>query len=312
MNLEPKAQAFLAALDAAKFPRFEEGTPEQARALTRALRPARKPRPLSHISDHKAPAGAHAVPIRLYRPGDEVPGCILYLHGGGWVLGDIEGFDGFARELAFATGWAVALVEYRLAPEHPFPAGLDDANAALHWLAREGGCTLGLPSRIVVMGDSAGGNLAAVLTQRARGRGAPEIAGQILAYPVMDASMATSSYREFASGPLLTAASMAWFWSHYIPDERQRGAPEASPLRSRSFASLPPTFVLTPENDPLRDEGEAYATALADAGVSVRLKRYDGQIHSFLTMVDVFDGGAEALGDVADFLRNLPPSTGGQ
>ena len=307
LNLEPKARAFLAAVDAAKLPRMEEGTPEQARAVARALRPNREPRPLPHVSDHHAPAGAHGVPIRLYRPADQVPGCILYLHGGGWVLGDIESFDGFARELALATGWAVALVEYRLAPESPFPAALDDVDAALDWLAGPGRETLGLPAAVVVLGDSAGGNLAAVLALRARDRGVELLTGQVLAYPITDAGMATESFRTFADGPLLTAASMAWFWSHYIPEEGRRSDPEASPLRATSFAGLPPTFVLTAENDPLRDEGETFAAVLADAGVSVRCKRYDGQIHGFLTMVGLFDGGAQALDDIADFLAGLVP-----
>ncbi len=308
MNLEPKAQAFLAALDAAQLPRFEDGTPQQARALTRALRPAREPRPLPYISDHHAPGGEHMVPVRLYRSAAQTPGCILYLHGGGWVLGDIESFDDFARELAFATGWSVALAEYRLAPEHPFPTGLNDADAVLRWLTYEALHGLGRPGPIVVMGDSAGGNLAAVLTLRGRERGAPPIAGQVLVYPVTDARMDTASYRVFADGPVLTAPLMAWFWSHYIGDEEQRGDPSASPLRARSLAGLPPAFVLTAQNDPLRDEGEAYAAALAASGVPVQRKRYEGQIHGFLTMVGLFDGGSEALRDIAAFLHDLTPA----
>ena len=311
MNLDPQTQALLAALKAAKLPGVEEGTPEQARALVRAMQPAREPRPISDVSDHHAAAGTRLVPIRLYRPADQVPGCILYLHGGGWVLGDIDASDGFARELAFATGWAVALVEYRLAPEHPFPAGLEDADAALEWVAGEARRSLDLPPVVVLMGDSAGGNLATVLAMRAHDRGMPAIAGQVLAYPVMDAGMDTGSYREFADGPLITAAGMRWFWSHYIPDKDRRIDPAASPLRATSFAGLPPTLVLTAENDPLRDEGETYAAVLAAAGVPVCAKRYDGQVHGFLTMVGVFDAAFVALADIADFLRGLAPSDGG-
>lgn len=311
MDLEPKAQAFLAALDTAQLPRFEDGSPEQARALARALLPQRPSRPIPHISDHLASAGDHAMPVRLYRPVEQVPGCILYLHGGGWVLGDIESFDGFARELAFTTGWTVATVEYRLAPEHPFPGGLDDADAALHWLADEAPRLFGRSVPTVVLGDSAGGNLAAALALRARDRGMPPIAGQVLVYPVTDAGMDTGSYRTFADGPVLTAPLMAWFWSHYVGEKDARGDAAASPLRAASLTGLPPTFVLTAQNDPLRDEGEAYADALAAARVPVRRKRYAGQIHGFVTMIGMFDGGAEALRDIADFLGSLQTPVNG-
>lgn len=305
MNLEPKAEAFVAAFAAANLPPFEQGSPNDARRLAAALKVPGEPRHVAEVTDHRAPGPPGGVPVRVYRPAETVPGCILYFHGGGWVLGGIEDSDPFARELAVETGWAVASVDYRLAPEAPYPAAADDAEASLDWLAGVRKSLFGQDVTIVVLGDSAGGNLAAVVSIRARDCNGPVIAAQILAYPVTDAAMDTPSYREFADGPLLTAPLMAWFWAHYIADSAARAGPGASPLHASSLAGLPPAFVLTAENDPLRDEGEAYATALSQAGVRTRAQRYDGQIHSFLTFVGMFDGGARALGDIADFLRDL-------
>ena len=299
MNLEPKAQAFVEALAAANLPLFEAGTPEEGRALVKALRPPTAPREIAHVSDHAAPGPAGDIPVRLYRDSDTPVAAILYLHGGGWVLGGIEDGDAFARELAATSACEIWSVAYRLAPEARYPAAVDDAQAALVWLAAR----TDLP--IVLLGDSAGGNLATVIAARARDAGGPTVALQVLAYPVTDAGMDTESYATFAAGPLLTAPLMAWFWDHYAPDPAMRAHPDASPLRAASLAGLPPALVLVAENDPLRDEGEAYARAMQAAGVPVTLKRYDGQIHSFLTMVGAFDGGAEALADIAAAIRAL-------
>lgn len=293
LNLEPRARAFLEALAAAGLPPAYTVAPEEARRRVKALRSPREPRAMIEVADHVAPAAHGGTPLRLYLPTETVPATILYFHGGGWVTGGIEESDLFARELAAATGCRVVSVGYRLAPEAPFPAAIEDAEAALDWLAAD------LP--VVVMGDSAGGNIATVLAMRARDRGGPAIAAQVLAYPVTDSGMATDSYRTFADGPLLSARLLEWYWGHYLPDPEARRHPHASPLAG-DLAGLPPAFVLTAENDPLRDEGEAYAQALVAAGTPARSQRYDGQIHGFLTLVGQFDGGVRALTDIAAFL----------
>ena len=300
LNLEPRAQAFVEALAASGLPPAYMVTPDEARRRVRALRAVREPRTLYDVSDHRAPAAQGDVPVRVYRPSANPAAAILYFHGGGWVTGGIEESDLFARELAVETCCLVASVGYRLAPEAPYPAAIEDADAALEWLDGD------LPN--VVMGDSAGGNIATVLAARARDRGGPAIAAQILAYPVTDAGMDTESYRRFADGPLLSAKLLDWYWRQYLPDAEARRHPHASPLAG-ALTGLPPAFVLTAENDPLRDEGEAYAAALGRAGVATRAQRYDGQIHGFLTLIGQFDGGARAMADIAAFLRETldPP-----
>jgi acetyl esterase len=298
MNLEPKAQAFVRALEAANLPPFHAGTPEQARALAAGMKSDFPVRRMARVEDH-ATSGADAVPLRLYVPEAELPAVILYLHGGGWMLGSIETTDLFCREMARVTGCAVVAVDYRLAPEHAYPAALEDSYAALLWLDAQKAKLLGRDLPVVTLGDSAGGNLATVVARLAAERGGPKIALQILAYPVTDFDLETGSYKTFKDGPLLTRDTMAWFWRHYIPDEAQRRHPNASPLRAPSLAGMPPAFVLTAENDPLRDEGEAYAAALQKAGVTTLLKRYEGQIHGFLTFVGMFDGGEVALQDIS-------------
>jgi acetyl esterase len=306
MNLEPKAQAFINTMAQANMPPLQAGTPQQARAIAAAMKPVRAPRALPSVSDHRVPTPEGGVPARLYVPDSPRDVCILYLHGGGWVIGGIEETDGFSRELAAITGCAVLSVGYRLAPEAPFPAPVEDCYAALVFLADNAPTWLGRPAAIVVLGDSAGGNLATVIANLALQRGGPPIALQILAYPVTDANLDTGTYQEFRDGPLLTRALMAWFWEHYVSDEASRADPLASPLRA-SLSGLPPAFVLTAENDVLRDEGEAYAAALQAAGVPTLLKRYDGQIHGFLTLVGFFDGGDTAMRDVASFIdEHLP------
>lgn len=312
MNLEPKAKAFLEMLTAADLPPFHAGTPEQARALAAGLKSDYPARPMARVEDHVVDA-ATGVLGRLYVPAQTASGAvILYLHGGGWVLGGVEEADLFCRELARITGCAVFSVGYRLAPEAPYPAAVEDSYAALTWLDGHKAELLGRDTPLVILGDSAGGNLAAVTANLATERQGPKIALQVLAYPVADADFDTGSYVAFKDGPLLTRDTMIWFWSHYVPGEADRRHPNVSPLRSKALAAAPPTFVLTAENDPLRDEGEAYAAALRTAGAPTRLKRYDGQIHGFLTLVGLFDGGDEALRDIAsaitDRLSTLPSS----
>jgi acetyl esterase len=237
----------------------------------------------------------------------------VYYHGGGWVIGGLDDFDKLGRLLAQRTGCTVLLVDYRLAPEYRFPVAADDAWAALRWAdehrAELTGTELagtelaaaelaGAGPPLIVAGDSAGGNLSAVVTQRARAAGGPAIALQVLVYPVTDCDMETTSYRDPANQLMLSRDSMTWFWDHYAPAAAARLHPDASPLRAASLAGLPPAVVLTAEHDVLRDEGELYATRLLKAGVPVRHRRFAGQMHGFFTMVDVLPGAGDALGYV--------------
>jgi acetyl esterase len=259
--------------------------------------------------DHAAPGPAGDVPVRLYRPdGVERPGVLVFFHGGGFAVGNVAGYDRECRIMASEAGCAVAAVEYRLAPEHPFPAAPDDCSAALEWLTAQAD-QLGLdPDRIAVGGDSAGGNLTAVTALRARDTGGPPLRLQLLLYPVVDLSStidahAYPSLLENAEGYFLEAATMEAFQGWYVPDPSTRADPSASPILAPSLADLPPAVVLTCEFDPLRDEGEAYAKALANAGVDVTLSRYDGAIHGLFQMSGTTDIGRRFMDEVVGALR---------
>jgi acetyl esterase len=242
-------------------------------------------------------------------PGERPRGVIVYYHGGGGVIGGLEDFDRLGRLLAERTGCTVVLVDYRLAPEYRFPTAVDDSWAALRW-ADEFRAELagpgpgGAPAPLIVAGDSAGGNLSAVMTMRARAAGGPAIALQVLVYPVTDCDLEATSYRDPANQLMLSRESMVWFWDHYAPEPGARLHPDASPLRSANFAALPPAVILTAEHDVLRDEGELYATRLLKAGVPVRHRRFAGQMHGFFTMVDLLPGAGEALAYVATAIED--------
>ncbi len=224
--------------------------------------------------------------------------CLVYFHGGGWTFCSIETHDATCRKLANGAGCVVVSVEYRLAPEHPFPAAAEDAFAATRWVAGHADA-LGIdPQRVAVGGDSAGGNLAAVVALMARDRGELKLCHQLLVYPITDHDFETVSYRENAAGPLLTRSMMQSFWDFYVPDGN-RSNPYVSPLRAQSLAELPPATVITAEYDPLRDEGEAYALRLREAGVAVNASRYDGMIHGFFGFDEVLPAGRKAVDEAA-------------
>lgn len=254
---------------------------------------------VAEVRDLVVPGPGGDVPVRLYRPAVEGPAPgVAYFHGGGWAIGSIDSFDTVCRRLANASGAAVASVGYRLAPEHVYPSALDDCLAATRWLIGEGEAVGIDTARIAVAGDSAGGNLAVGVARCLRA----DVRFQALVYPVCDAGLNTPSYREFCEGFGLTAAVMRRFWDLYLAG-KEGGEPDASPLRATDLAGLPPAFVLTAECDVLRDEGEAFAAALREAGVEVEHRRYDGTIHGFWRWLAKAQVTHEAVEEVAGALR---------
>ncbi len=242
---------------------------------------------------------------RLYRPRPRPGPLLVYFHGGGWVVGSVSGSDAFCRALANASGCAILSVEYRLAPEHPYPAAVDDAYAAAVY-ASSHAATLGADAaRIAVGGSSAGGALAAVVALIARERGTPALAAQLLHVPVTDHDFTTPSYRANANGRGLTLAAMRWFWDHYLPDAARRDEPHASPLRAPDLRGLPPAIVVTAECDPLHDEGLAYAERLRAAGVAVRHLDHAGMAHAFMSWSSEIPQARRALADTGSELRRL-------
>jgi acetyl esterase len=243
--------------------------------------------------------------VRAYRPSPDssLPVFVVF-HGGGWVIGSAGEFDVIARQLANASNAIVVSVDYRLAPEHPYPAPIDDCWHALQWTAAHAEDLGGDPRRLAVGGDSAGGNLAAVCAQRARDQGGPALALQVLVYPVCDCDLDTGSYTANAEGYLLEREEMQWFFDCYTDGGKHDAAdPSISPLRAANFHGLPPALVITAEYDPLRDEGEAYAARLREAGVAVEQRRYDGLIHGFFGLSAAFDAGRDAVELVGTALR---------
>jgi acetyl esterase len=305
MALDPQARAILEQMTAAGNPPIEDVSVEEARQASAAMAEMQgAPEPVAKVEDRNLPGPGGDIPVRIYVPDGKGPLPVLaYFHGGGWVVGGIESSDSLCRTLANAAGCIVVSVDYRLAPEHPFPAAADDAYAATRWIAANAAGFGGDPSRLAVSGDSAGGNLAAVVSLMARDRREPAIRFQLLIYPVTDAACDSPSYSENADGYFLTKAAMRWFWNHYVPNDTDRMHAYASPLHAGNFADLPPALVITAEFDPLRDEGERYAERLRAAGVPVQLARYDGMIHGFFTMGSVLDQGRTAVARAAAALR---------
>ena len=245
--------------------------------------------------------------IRIYTPHGAGPFPLLvFFHGSGFVLCSLDTHDGMCRNLCAGAGCVVASVDYRLAPEHKFPAGLEDCLHATRWVALHAGQLGGDPSRIVVGGDSAGGNMAAVTAIRVRDEGGPALCGQLLLYPVTDYhTPGTPSYEENAEGYGLTRDTMKWFWAHYLRDPPEGTNPHASPLLAPDLSSLPPALVITAEYDPLRDEGEIYANKLRTAGVPTALSRYDGVNHGFMFWVGIVDKADAAMNEACEWLRDL-------
>jgi acetyl esterase len=305
--LDEPTTALLAELAEQRLPPLHEMTPAQVRALDASFCDRYGSGPeLARVQDAVvvAPDGT-SIPVRLLAPGERAKGIVVYYHGGGWVTGSLDEFDTLARLLAKRTGCAVVLVDYRLAPEHPYPAAVQDSWAALQWVAAKAESIAGCAAPLIVAGDSAGGNLAAIVAQRARNAGGPDIALQVLVYPVTDCDLDTASYGDPDNQLLLDRDGMAWFWDRYLPDRAERRQPDASPLRAQDLAGLPPAAIVTAEHDVLRDEGEAYAERLRDSGVPVEHRCFEQQMHGFFTLVNVLPAAAAGLDFVAAAIERL-------
>ena len=306
--LDPQARAVIDLVISSGRPAYHQLSPKDARHLFRETRPASTPTPpqIGMVRDLTADGPLGPIPLRVYRPAG-VPAStplavLVFFHGGGWVIGDLETHDVLCRQLTAGSGVSVVSVDYCLAPEHKFPAAVDDAWAATRWVVAHAGELAVDASRLAVGGDSAGGNLAAVVALLARGKGAPAIAVQVLIYPVADLVGETRSYRDFAEGYLLTREGMRWFIAHYLTAEAEAVDWRASPLRAQSLAGLPPALIVTAGFDPLRDEGEAYAERLRDAGVRVDSVCYGGMIHGFVPMGRLLDTAGRAISLIAGSL----------
>jgi acetyl esterase len=309
MALHPQCRFVLDQMAAGGAPPMEQMTPQEIRAdraanagVMAAL--AGPIQEMARVKDQAIPGPAQPIPIRVYWPeaGKNLP-ALVYYHGGGWVFGNLDSVDRSCRALAKASGCVLISVDYRLAPEHRFPAAADDADAAVRYVAEHATEFDIDPNRIAVGGDSAGGNLAAVACLMARDRGGPKIAFQLLVYPVTDRDDNRPSVQEFAQGYLLTSTMMDYFWNHYLTQPADGNHPHASPLKAESLAGLPPAMVITAECDPIRDQGEAYAQRLRESGVPVSVKRYEGAIHAFFNMGGVVDSGKQAIDDAGAALK---------
>ena len=304
MPLDSSVKAFLEQLAAAGAPPLEEMAVADAREMYLGLSPTEPGDEVEGIENRSVPGPAADIPVRIYTPTGGGGGAgLVYFHGGGWVIGDLETHDHFCRALCARCDAVVVAVGYRMAPEHRFPAAVEDCCAAAAWVG-DNCASLGIDtSRLAVAGDSAGGNLAAVVTQAARDRGAPALCFQLLLCPVAQYGFDTPSYEENAEGYLLTRGAMEWFWNLYLGAAGDGSDVRASPLAG-DLRGLPRAHVVTAEFDPVRDDGESYAAALAAAGVETTSRRYDGQIHNFFTMGHLIPEGTGALEEIAATLRD--------
>ncbi len=303
MPIDPTAAAIIEIMEEA-FPQVDVvDDAERSREIQRNMPKAPgDPEPVAKVENRTIPGPDGEVPVRIYWPtsaggGDDRAPGIVYFHGGGWVICDLDSHDATCRRLSNAIGAVIVSVDYRLAPEHRYPAAVDDCFAATRWTA-EHADELGIDAeRLGIAGDSAGGNLAAAVALMARDRGGPPLASQLMIYPVIDNTDRCNDYpskTENATGYFLTTTSMVWYRDQYVPDPELAAEAYCSPLRAESHAGLPPAIVITAEMDPLRDEGEHYAELLRAAGVPVQLHRADGMFHGFFAMPDVLDGAKQA------------------
>jgi len=310
--LDPDASAVLAAFREAGRPPYETLTPAEAREFYLQAKPVAHPEPpeLAAVKELTIPGPAGPIPARLYtpktlrRPNGKSP-CMVFFHGGGWVIGDLDSHDVVCRFLAHEGGMLVISVDYRLAPEHKFPAAADDAVAATRWIADNAAQFEIDTGRLFVGGDSAGGNLSAIVAIDARDHAGPKLAGQLLIYPATDFRMSHPSHSEPETDCLLTHSVMRWFADHYLAGPADIDNWRASPARMENLKGLPPAYVLIAGADPLRDEGTEYARRLADAGVAVTHKAYPGQFHGFITMGKILPKANDALHEIGGWLKTF-------
>jgi acetyl esterase len=306
MALDPEIAALLGLLRG--LPALEGMAPPEARALVESMRQGTPPGPELPSIENRRISTTGPLNVRVYKPVDHPPAVIVYYHGGGWVLGSLDSSDAQLRAFALQTGCCIVSVDYRLAPEHPFPAAVLDAAEALSWTQGSLAELAGARVPVIVAGDSAGGNLAAVVAILARDSGGSDIAGQLLYYPVTDAVLDTPSYLENAEGYFLTRGLMRWFWDHYVPGAAQGLDFRYAPLRTPDLSRLPPALIQTAEFDPLRDEGEAYAERLRAAGTTVTLQRRAGLIHGYAGMGPAARVARDAIDDAAAWVRDVAAS----
>jgi acetyl esterase len=301
MPLHPVLAQMIEAARAAGRPDYAQGTPAQAREMAAMRRAAYGEGPeVAAVENLRIPTRDGSIAARLFRPTAETGGLVVYLHGGGWVVGTLEDYDIVARALAQRSGSAVLLVDYRLAPEHPFPAGLHDAQDALRWAARQRAAFQPESVPLVVAGDSAGANLATVAALTLRGE--IELALQLLFYPVTDCDTDTACYLAYGTDYLLSRTAMQWFFAHYAGNHPPTD-PRIAPLRTPDLRGAPAAWVASAEYDVLRDEAEAYAQRLRDAGVEVEARRYAGMTHGFARMINLVDDANGAVTDAARAIR---------
>lgn len=307
MELHPQIQQVLEWVRKAGYPDYSEMNPAEARAVFEKGAPTldAKPEKMFRVENTKFAGPASDVPLRIYTPEESsapLP-VVLWIHGGGFVIGGLNSYDGVCRAMAKQTGAILVSVDYRLAPEHPHPAAVEDSFAALQWVAANAATFGGDPNRIAVAGDSAGGNLAAVCAILARDHGGPKLARQILVYPATAADSESESHHLFAEGYLLTRRSILWFGKHHSGGQDHSGDFRYAPLIAKDLSGLAPALVIVAGFDPLRDEGIAYAHRLKDAGNPVDLLAFDGMVHGFFSLSGYVDAGKVAVSEVAKSLR---------
>ena len=305
MPLDPQVKVLMDQLAAAPGPTLHTLEPAEARRVTANMFrvPPERAEKIARIEDRKIPGPAGEIPIRIYTPEGTGPFPVLvFFHGGGWVIMGLDTHDGPCRALTKKAGCVTVSVDYRLAPENKFPAGVEDCFAATKWVAAHAKELNADANRLAIGGDSAGGNLSAVISQLARDAGGPKIALQLLIYPATEAELDTYSHKTFTDY-FLTKDDIVYFWKHYLRSPADRKDPRVAPALAKSFKGLPPALIITAEFDPLRDEGESYGEKLRAAGVQVTVTRYEGMIHGFFSMYEALDNGKLAIEESAEALR---------
>ena len=304
MPLDPQARAVMDQVAALGLPPAHTVTPQEARANAKS-RPRAIGPDVGNVEDRNIPGPDSEIPIRIYTPKGEGPfPCLVWFHGGGWVVGDLDSADATARHLTLGAGCVVVSVDYRLAPETKFPGPVEDCYSATSWVFDNATSLRILSDKIAVGGDSAGGNLATAVCLMRKDRGGPDLVMQLLVYPVTDWSFQTHSYADNADGYQLTKDTMIWYWDQYASHDGDADNPYAAPLKAADLSGLPAALVITAEFDPLRDEGEAYANRLRDSGVSTSCTRYPGMIHGFFGMSAVLDKGKAAITEASEALMD--------